>query len=159
MKSCEVMHTERPELLHSDWILHHDNAPANKVLSVKQFQPPPPRGGTPTLFPWFGSEWLLVVSKNKVYLKGTKVSGYWTCPPPPKSDDSTESYSATGIPRTVHNSGSIVGLSSQLLSCSRGVLQRWPLSVSCRYTCMLAIKLFRALHSHTSYALQQWVLQ
>jgi len=24
--------------------------------------------GTPTLFPWFGSEWLVAVSKNKVCL-------------------------------------------------------------------------------------------
>jgi len=33
--------------------------------------------GTPTLFPWFGSKWLLAVSKNKVCLKGVKISGYW----------------------------------------------------------------------------------
>jgi hypothetical protein len=28
---------KRPELWSSDWILHHDNAPAHKALSVKQF--------------------------------------------------------------------------------------------------------------------------
>jgi hypothetical protein len=28
---------QRPELLPNDWILHHDNAPAHRVLSVKQF--------------------------------------------------------------------------------------------------------------------------
>jgi hypothetical protein len=32
---------------------------------------------TPILVPWFGSEWLLAVSRNKVHLKGTKISGYW----------------------------------------------------------------------------------
>jgi hypothetical protein len=33
----EAMHRERPKLWHNDWILHHDNASAHKVLSVKQF--------------------------------------------------------------------------------------------------------------------------
>jgi hypothetical protein len=28
---------KKPELCPNDWILQHDNAPANKVLSVKQF--------------------------------------------------------------------------------------------------------------------------
>jgi len=32
--------------------------------------------GTP-IFPWFGSEWLVTVSKNKVCLKGINISGYW----------------------------------------------------------------------------------
>jgi hypothetical protein len=37
-------------------------------------------------------------------------------------------------------------------SCSRRVLWRWPLSVSCKYTGMrLAIKSFREFHSHTLY--------
>jgi hypothetical protein len=42
----------RPEFLPYDWILHHD-----KVLSP--FQPVSSPNGTPTLFSWFGSEWLL----------------------------------------------------------------------------------------------------
>jgi hypothetical protein len=29
--------TKRPEIWPKDWILHHDNAPVQKVLSVKQF--------------------------------------------------------------------------------------------------------------------------
>jgi histone-lysine N-methyltransferase SETMAR len=33
----EVLHRKRPELWPNDWILHHDSAPAHKVLSVKQF--------------------------------------------------------------------------------------------------------------------------
>jgi len=28
---------KKPELWPNDWILHHDNAPAHKALSVKQF--------------------------------------------------------------------------------------------------------------------------
>jgi hypothetical protein len=28
---------KRPELRPMDWILHHDNAPAQKALSVKEF--------------------------------------------------------------------------------------------------------------------------
>jgi hypothetical protein len=30
--------------------------------------------------PWFGSEWLLAVSRNKIYLQGTKISRYWRHP-------------------------------------------------------------------------------
>jgi hypothetical protein len=54
---------KRPELRPNDWILHHDNAPAHKTLSVKQFlaQKIHYWNGTPTLFPWFGSEWLLAI--------------------------------------------------------------------------------------------------
>jgi histone-lysine N-methyltransferase SETMAR len=33
----EVVSRKRPELWPSDWILHHDNAPAHRALSVKQF--------------------------------------------------------------------------------------------------------------------------
>jgi hypothetical protein len=36
---CEVVHRKRPELWPKDWILHHDNAPAHKELSVKQLLP------------------------------------------------------------------------------------------------------------------------
>jgi histone-lysine N-methyltransferase SETMAR len=32
-----AVHRERPELWPNDWILHQDNAPAYKALSVKQF--------------------------------------------------------------------------------------------------------------------------
>jgi hypothetical protein len=33
----EAVHKKRPELWPSDWILHHDNAPAHKMLTVKHF--------------------------------------------------------------------------------------------------------------------------
>jgi transposase len=33
----EAVHRRRPEIWPSDWILRHDNAPAQKALSVKQF--------------------------------------------------------------------------------------------------------------------------
>jgi hypothetical protein len=36
-------------------------------------------------------------------------------------------------------------------SCWRGALRKWSHSVSCRYTGILVIKLFRELHSHNSY--------
>jgi len=36
-QSHEAVHRKRPELWPSDWILHHDNAPAHKVFSVEQF--------------------------------------------------------------------------------------------------------------------------
>jgi hypothetical protein len=42
----------------SDWILHHDNAPAHKVLSVKQFraQKIDYWNETPNLLHWFRFE-------------------------------------------------------------------------------------------------------
>jgi transposase len=33
----DAVSRNRPELWPNDWILHHDNAPAHKALSVKQF--------------------------------------------------------------------------------------------------------------------------
>jgi hypothetical protein len=33
---CEAAYKERPEISPNDWILHHDDAPAHKALSVKQ---------------------------------------------------------------------------------------------------------------------------
>jgi hypothetical protein len=36
-KLCKAVHRKRPELWPNDWILHHHNAPAHKVLSAKQF--------------------------------------------------------------------------------------------------------------------------
>jgi hypothetical protein len=33
----EAVRRKRPELWPSDWILHHDSAPAQKALSAKQF--------------------------------------------------------------------------------------------------------------------------
>jgi len=46
--------------------------------------------------------------KNNVCLNGTKISGYWGI----KRCDVMESYSTTGVPKNVSNSGSIVGLSA-----------------------------------------------
>jgi histone-lysine N-methyltransferase SETMAR len=33
----EAVRTNRPELWPNDWILHHENSPAHKTLSIKQF--------------------------------------------------------------------------------------------------------------------------
>jgi hypothetical protein len=33
----EAVHSKRPEFWTSDWILHHDNAPAYKSVPMKQF--------------------------------------------------------------------------------------------------------------------------
>jgi hypothetical protein len=49
----EAVRIKRPKIWASDWILHHDNAPAYKALFVKQFvaQSSITEKGTPTLFP------------------------------------------------------------------------------------------------------------
>jgi histone-lysine N-methyltransferase SETMAR len=71
----EAVRRKRPEIRIKDWILHHDNAPAHKVLSVKQFlaqksifemQHP---SYSPDLAP--NDFWLF--PKNTVCLKGTKI--------------------------------------------------------------------------------------
>jgi len=81
--------------LHS-WILHHDNAAAHKCSLSSSFCP------KNRLLKWnthcillIGSEWLLAVSKDKVCLKGAKISGYWKHPK--KVWQGTRSCSATGV--------------------------------------------------------------
>jgi hypothetical protein len=99
----------------NDWILHLDNAPANKALYQAVSGPRISYWNDAlTLFPRFGSEWLLAVSRNKICLIGTKISDYWRHPG--KCDYSTESYSTSS--RTVSHSGSIFGLSAYLLKGS-----------------------------------------
>jgi hypothetical protein len=57
----------------------------------------------PTLFPWFGSEWLLAVSKNKICLKGIKISAYWRHPK--KYYNGTESCSTAVFPTVAASLG------------------------------------------------------
>jgi hypothetical protein len=115
--------------------------------------------GAPTLLPCFGSEWLLAVSKNKVCLKGTMISGYWRHPKnvtaglkaipeqefekkyfqPWLRSKSEWSYTPTS-PLSLH--GVVLRAQGQLYlqkqhcwakwhSCPWGVLLRWPSSISC----------------------------
>jgi hypothetical protein len=88
--------------------------PRNWLLKWNTHHPP---------FPSFVSEWHVAASKNKIYLKVTKVSGYWRHSNEKKSDEGTESCSTTGVPKI------FPGLSAR-------VLGRWPLSISCKCTGM-----------------------
>jgi hypothetical protein len=49
----------------------------------------------PPLFPWFGSKWLLAISKHKVCLRMI-ISAYWRHPK--QCDTGTESNCTTGVP-------------------------------------------------------------
>jgi hypothetical protein len=60
----------------------------------------------------------------------------------------TESYSTTGVQKMFPT---VAASLCRVHSCSRGALQRWLLSVSCKYTGMFAIKLFWLLHTHIMY--------
>jgi len=89
--------------------------------------------------------WMSSISKNKVYLNGTKISGYWRLP---KNDYCTESYSTTGIPKTFPTVVASLGCVYML----NGSASKVTVSVSCKCTGMIPIKSFRKLHSHKSYA-------
>jgi hypothetical protein len=91
----------------NDQILHHDNAPAHKVLS-SSFSPK--KSKTEMEHPpcsRFCSECLMAVTKNEVYLKGKKISRYWRHLKKNKKkskkererDHGTENYSTTGVPK------------------------------------------------------------
>jgi hypothetical protein len=73
----EAVHRKGPELWPSDWILHHDNAPAHKVLSVKQFlaQKSITEMEHPSCSSYLAPDdfWLF---PKIVCLKGMKISGY-----------------------------------------------------------------------------------
>jgi hypothetical protein len=71
----EAVRRKRPEYWSNASITHHDNAPAHKVLSVKQFlaKKSITEMEHPLYSPPFESEWHLSVSKNKVCLRGMKI--------------------------------------------------------------------------------------
>jgi hypothetical protein len=88
---------KRPEFWLNDWILHHDNATAHKALLVRSsgFWPKNQllkwnTHPVPLIWLWM----IYAVSRNKVWIKGMKIS---VCQKHSKKcDDSTESYSTTG---------------------------------------------------------------
>jgi len=68
---------------------------------------------TPTLFPLFGSKWLLAVTRTKVYLKGQDIRML------KMSKKMWQRWKLFhNSSKNVSNSGSIIGLSSQLLKGS-----------------------------------------
>jgi hypothetical protein len=88
---------KRTYLQPSDSIHHHDNAPANEVLSDNQLLAQ--KLITEMECPLYSPDLApndLSVPKNKVCLKGMKISGYWRHPK--KCDNSNESHSTTGVP-------------------------------------------------------------
>jgi transposase len=91
-----------PELWPNDWILHYDNASAHKALSVKQFlaQKSITEMGYPPCSPDLALNDFLLFPKIKSALKGKRFLYTENIPPPPtkKGDNSTESYSITGVP-------------------------------------------------------------
>jgi hypothetical protein len=114
----EAVRRKRPELWPAGWILYNENAAVNKALSVKQFldQKSVTEMVHRPLFSDFFSEWLLPISKIKSALKERRFQD---------TEDNPPKYVATvlkAIPQkssqTVPNSGSIVGVSAQLLKGS-----------------------------------------
>jgi transposase len=92
----EAVRRKRPELWPNEWILHHDNAPAHKALSVKQFlaqksidemEPPP---YSPDSAP--NGFWLF--PKIKFALKRRRFQDTEDIP---QKCDGSESYSTTRV--------------------------------------------------------------
>jgi hypothetical protein len=107
---------------------------------------------TPILFSWFSSEWLLPASKNKVPLKGRRFQDIEHIQK--KCDDGTESYSTTWVPKMFPTVTASLGQVSELL---KGIL-RWPLSASCEYVGMFAIRPIRQVYRHTWQLLTLWLI-
>jgi hypothetical protein len=76
----EVVCRIRPELWHNNWILKVTMLQLTRCCLAVSGQKINYWNGTLTLFLWFGSKWPVAVYKNKVCLKGMKISGYWTHP-------------------------------------------------------------------------------
>jgi hypothetical protein len=89
---------KRPELLPRDWILHHDNAPANKELSLKEFlaqksiteMEHPPYSPNLTLNDFWLFPKIKSVRRERRFQDVEDIQ---------KCDDGTESDSTTGVPR------------------------------------------------------------
>jgi hypothetical protein len=87
---CAAVYRIGLELRPIDWILHHDNAPAHKVLAVKQFLAQ--KSITEMGHPPYPRIWLQMTSgcfrKKKSAIKGRRFQD---------TDNGTQSYSATGV--------------------------------------------------------------
>jgi hypothetical protein len=76
---CETVHRKRPEIWPNNWILHHNDAPAHKVLYVMQFlaQKTITEMKHPSCYPDLVLNDFWLFPKIKSALKGMKISGYW----------------------------------------------------------------------------------
>jgi hypothetical protein len=92
----EAVRRKRPELWPSDWVFQHNNAPAHKALSVKQFLAQ--KLVTETKHQLQSRDWLrfMAFSKIKSALKGRRFQNTEDIK---KCDHSTESCSTTGVPK------------------------------------------------------------
>jgi hypothetical protein len=80
---CEALYTKRPELWLSDWVVHHDSAPAHKTHSVKQFF----------------AQRLITEMEHPPCSSYLRDGDFGILKTPKKYDNTTESYSTTGVPK------------------------------------------------------------
>jgi transposase len=105
------VHTKSPELRPNDWILRHGNAPAHKILCVKQFLAPKSINETEhkPCSPDLAPNDLRLFTKIKSALKGRRFHDIYV---------KKVTTVLRAVRQQVFNSGSIVGLSAQLLKGS-----------------------------------------
>jgi hypothetical protein len=93
----EDVRRNRPELWPNEWVLHHDNDPAHKALSIKEFLAQKSITETeysphsPSLAPndfWLFPEIKSALDEDFRILKTSKIC-----------DDGNESHSTTGVPK------------------------------------------------------------
>jgi hypothetical protein len=71
---CMDMMKRLIEAVHRKGLELRPNASAHKALCVKQFlNQKSTTDRTPTLYPWIDFQWLMTVSKNKIYFEGEKI--------------------------------------------------------------------------------------
>jgi hypothetical protein len=122
----ENMRRLRPKLWQEQtWLLHHDNAPSHTFVLTQQFLAKQHRNACyppPTVLPWFGTLWLLPISKNETETERTPVWYYWV--DPGRIADSAWHSDRKGLPESVLKMEATVGPVS---TCGRELLrERWP---------------------------------
>jgi hypothetical protein len=95
-----ALHRKMPELWPNGWILHHDNAPDHKALSVKQFlaQKSITEMENPSYSSALAPNNVWLFPKIKSALKEKNISGHWRHQKK-YYDDGTDRHSTTSVPK------------------------------------------------------------
>ena len=129
----ENVRRRRPKLWQEQiWLLHHENfRPHTAVSGEKQNDCHPP----PTVLPWFGTLWLLPISKNEIESERMPVWYHWG--DTGRIAESAWHSDRKGLPGSVPKMEETVGLVS---ICTRELLRGWrrPICLMMSFTIFTA---------------------